>query len=248
MTITLEICVDDVEGLDRAIAGGADRIELCSALAVGGLTPSAGLMAAAAQRAVPAYVMIRPRAGSFVFSPAEVDQMLVEIDYVRSAGLAGVVLGASDTDGHLDAQVLERLVRRADGLGLTLHRAFDLVPDFAQAVNLAVSLGFERILTSGGAGTAIAGLDALKQIVSHAGQRIAIMPGSGVTATNAAEIVTRLGICEIHASGSTQRMADDLRLAELGFMPATFKTTDTQAVAALKVILSELSTGQASAP
>lgn len=239
MTITLEICVDDVEGLDRAIAGGADRIELCSALAVGGLTPSAGLIAAAAQRSVPAYAMIRPRAGDFVFSPAEIDQMLAEIDCVRSAGLAGVVLGASATDGRLDAPVLERLARHADGLGLTLHRAFDLVPDFRQALDLVTNLGFERILTSGGATTALAGLDALEQIVSQAGERISIMPGSGITAANAPDIVSRLGVSEIHASGSAQRRGDDTRLVELGFMPATYKTTDTQAVAALKAALTD---------
>ncbi len=127
--ITLEVCVDDAAGLDAAIAGGADRIELCSALTLGGLTPSAGLMAIAAGAAVPVYAMIRPRGGDFVFSSRELDQMRAEIDAVRSAGLAGVVLGASRPDGMLDGSMLQALAEHAKGLGLSLHRAFDCVPD-----------------------------------------------------------------------------------------------------------------------
>ena len=234
MSVTLEICVDDIAGLDSAIAGGADRIELCAALSVGGLTPAPGLIAAAAKRAIPVYAMIRPRAGDFVFSPAEIDMMRVEIDAVRAAGLAGVVLGASRPDGRLDGKVLETLTRHADGLGLTLHRAFDLVPDFPEAIDLAVELGFERILTSGGAVTAEAGIEALQAIFAHAAGRIAIMPGSGVNAANAGLFLSRLGITELHASGSAPRAATDQRLIDLGFSPQNSKTTDTQTVAALK--------------
>lgn len=234
MPVTLEICVDDLAGLDAAIAGGADRIELCAALSVGGLTPAPGLIAAAATRPVPVYAMIRPRAGNFVFSPAELDMMRAEIDAVRAAGLAGVVLGASLPDGRLDGKALETLTRHAQGLGLTLHRAFDLVPDFPEAIDLAVELGFERILTSGGAPTAEAGIAPVGAIAAHAGGRIAIMPGSGVNAGNAGLFLSRLGVTELHASGSAPRPVGDRRLIELGFAPATIKTTDTQTVAALK--------------
>src|ERR1700712_3833517 len=139
----LEVCVDDAEGLAAAIAGGADRIELCSALAVGGLTPSAGLMVLASDYSISTYAMIRPRAGSFRYTAREIDVMKVDIDAARHAEIAGVVLGASLDDGRLDADTLGILVEHSEGLGMTLHRAFDLVPDMTPAIDLAISLGFE---------------------------------------------------------------------------------------------------------
>ncbi len=144
----LEVCVGDPESLIAAIEGGADRIELCSALELGGLTPTPGLMALAARAPVPVYAMVRPRGGDFVFSSSEREAMRADIAGVRAAGLAGVVLGASP-DGTLDGETLADLVQASAGLGTTLHRAFDLVPDIGDAVETAVALGFERILTSG---------------------------------------------------------------------------------------------------
>ena len=157
----LEVCVEDIAGLKAAVEGGGDRIELCSALPLGGLTPSAGLMAAAARMPVPAYAIIRPRAGGFVYSADELDIMKRDIDATRTLGLAGVVLGASLPDGRLDVDTLSALTAHAEGLGKTLHRAFDLVPDVEEAVDVAISLGFEHILTSGGAKTAAEGLAVL---------------------------------------------------------------------------------------
>ncbi|HWJ74400.1 MAG TPA: copper homeostasis protein CutC [Kaistia sp.] len=200
MTVTLEICVDSAEGLVAAIAGGADRIELCSALALGGLTPSPGLITLAAKATVPIYAMIRPREGDFVFSPADLDQMRRDIDTVRSAGLAGVVLGASQPRGALDSEALGRLTSHSQGLGMTLHRAFDLVPDPAEALETAVALGFERILTSGGAPKADQALPAIAALVKQAVGRISVMPGSGVRPENAATILSATGAHEIHAS------------------------------------------------
>src|SRR5262249_55198139 len=153
MSILLEVCVDSPQGLDAAIAGGADRIELCSALELGGLTPTPGLIGRAAQAPIPVYAMIRPRPGNFVFGPADIDAMLLEVETIRHAGLAGVVLGASNADGSLDRLTLEKLMDGSSGMGTTLHRAFDLVPDLEEAVTIAVGLGFERILTSGRATT-----------------------------------------------------------------------------------------------
>ena len=161
--VLVEVCLDSAEGLAEAVAGGADRIELCAALAVGGLTPSAGLMQAAARCPVPVLAMIRPRAGDFVFSPAEVAIMLADIAAARAAGLAGVVLGASLPGGRLDRAILARLTDAASGLDLTLHRAFDLVPDIAPAIELAADLGFRRILTSGQAATAAEGRAGLER-------------------------------------------------------------------------------------
>jgi copper homeostasis protein len=231
--ILLEVCVDDLAGLEAAVAGGADRIELCSALALGGLTPSAGLMAIAATFDIPCNAMIRPRAGDFVFSDEEIDIMLADIEAARNAGLAGVVLGASLSDGRLDRMVLDVLVKAAKGLDLTLHRAFDLVPKIPDAVETAVKLGFSRILTSGGAKTAIEGVDGLKQAIDGAAGRISIMPGSGVSADNAAQFLD-LGVSEIHASCSSPVPAVQSRMVEFGFVPEIARHTDVAKVRALK--------------
>lgn len=230
---TLEICVDDAAGLAAAIEGGADRIELCSALAVGGLTPTPGLMALAASAPIPVYAMIRPRPGDFVFSPADVATMETDIDTAKAAGLSGVVLGATHPDGSLDNVTLERLATRATGLGLTLHRAFDLAPDFPAAIDTAIALGFERILTSGGAPRVIDGLDALRAITAHAAGRIAIMAGSGVTAQNA-DTFLALGITDLHASASRAIAVPAGRAADLGYIAPGMKRTATDLVAALK--------------
>ena len=229
----LEICVDDAAGLAAAISGGADRIELCSSLALGGLTPTPGLMALAATSPIPVYAMIRPRAGDFVFSQDDVATMQADIDAARSAGLSGVVLGATHPDGRLDTAILERLVTRASGLGLTLHRAFDLAPDFPAAIDTAIDLGFERILTSGGAPRAIDGRDALRTIIAHAAGRIAIMAGSGITADNA-EIFLALGLTDLHASASRPIETPTGRAADLGYVAPGMKRTDVELVAALK--------------
>ncbi|WP_040878931.1 copper homeostasis protein CutC [Kaistia granuli] len=234
MTIQVEICVDTADGLSAAIRGGADRIELCSALALGGLTPSPGLMRIAAKTGVPTYAMIRPREGDFVFTPGELDQMRRDIDAARSAGLAGVVLGASEPRGKLDAEALFRLRSHAGGLGATLHRAFDLVPDPNDALETAISLGFERILTSGGSKRALDGLAALRALVARAGDRLSIMPGSGVRPENAAAILAETGAREIHASCRTGRQTVAPEAVALGFASDSLRdVTAAESVAEL---------------
>ncbi|APG89519.1 copper homeostasis protein CutC [Sinorhizobium americanum] len=241
--ILLEVCVDDAKGLAAAVEGGADRIELCSALAVGGLTPSAGLMALAAHTPVPVYAMVRPRPGDFVFNAAELDIMRHDIDAARAAGLAGVVLGASQANGRLDAQTLAELTRHASGLGLTLHRAFDLVPDFAEAISVAAALGFERILTSGGARTAPAAVDRLEELVDLAAGRLSIMPGSGVTVETIDQLMPRLCVIEVHSSCSVREPATDARMVEMGFAPAVARRTDAATVRAIKARLDAIPAG-----
>jgi copper homeostasis protein len=235
MGVRLEVCVDTAEGLFQAVAGGADRIELCAALAVGGLTPSAGLIGLAAQCAVPVVAMIRPRAGDFVWSEAEVGMMEAEIAAVRAAGLAGVVLGASLPDGRLDGTVLRRLVAAAAGLELVLHRCIDLAPDMGVALEEAVGLGFHRILTSGGEVTADAGAARIAALVAQAAGRITVMPGSGVNPGNAA-MLKGLGITEIHASCSAQTAVTG-RVVEMGFASVVRRQTDADAVRALRKAL-----------
>lgn len=236
--IKLEVCVDDADGLYAAIDGGADRIELCAALSVGGLTPNPGLMALAGPPPVPVYAMIRPRPGDFVFSAADLDVMRRDIDAARDAGLAGVVLGASLADGRLDTSMLTKLTGHAAGLRMTLHRAFDLVPDFAEAMEVAVELGFERILTSGGARSAPQAIDRLAEIVDRAKGRLSIMPGSGVTLDTVDALLDRVTVSEVHSSCSVREPAQDQRLVEMGFVSADRRRTDAEMVRALKARLS----------
>jgi copper homeostasis protein len=237
--ITLEVCVDNVHGLAAALAGGADRIELCSALDVGGLTPSAGLLRAASSSPVPVVAMIRPRGGDFCFDALETQLMLDEIDAVAASGLQGVVLGASTADGQLDTRTLERLVRRAadHGLGCTLHRAIDLCPDLAQATRLAIDLGFERILTSGGASSALGGMGGLRRCFDAAGGRIAIMPGAGLHAGNVELLRAQLPLTDVHASCSEPLPPASPQVLAFGFDSGSRRQTSSTKVAALKAKL-----------
>ena len=233
----LEVCVEDSAGLAAAIAGGADRIELCSALAIGGLTPSTGLMLEAGRQDLPCYAMIRPRAGDFVWTADDMAVMLDDIEMARRAQLAGVVLGASLPDARLDSDGLQRLVAHATGLGLTLHRAFDLVPDRQEAIDIAIDLGFERILTSGGKTTAVEGIDELERLIALAADRISIMPGAGINPQTIGTLIPRLPVREIHASCSLAVTEPDQRLVALGFSPAIRRRTDSATIRTLKAML-----------
>lgn len=235
MSITVEVCVGDGVGLAAAIAGGAHRIELCSALSVGGLTPSAGLLRLAHASPVPVYPMLRPRAGSFVYDADELDLIRRDIDAVADAGLQGVVVGASKPSGELDVKGCETLISHAVDrrLGVTLHRAVDLTPDPVEAVDIAIALGAERILTSGGARTAPEGADTIAAMVERAAGRLSIMAGSGVSAANAAELVRRTGVGEVHGSCSRPVEEPDPTLVELGFSDPKRRGTVAADVAAL---------------
>ncbi|SKA29958.1 copper homeostasis protein CutC [Consotaella salsifontis] len=235
----LEVCVDSADGLAAAIEGGADRVELCSALALGGLTPSMGLMRLAARAPIPVYAMIRPREGDFVFAPAEFEMMMDDIRAAREAGLAGVVLGASLPDNRLDRPLLAALMAEARGMGTTLHRAFDLTPDPAAALEEAVELGFERILTSGQAPTAPAGAALIARLQRQAASRIAIMAGSGIKLETAADLVASTGVHEVHASCSRRLPASTMR--DFGFQSPQAAMTDPLLVRRLKASLAEIS-------
>ena len=202
--ILLEVCVDQLAGLAAAIAGGADRIELCSSLALGGLSPKADLLKLAAASPVPVVARIIPRGGDFCFDTVEVQLMLNDIDAAAHAGLQGVSLGATLRDGRLDQATLARLLARArdHGLACTLHRAIDINPDLAQATRQAIDLGFDRILTSGGAPAASQGINGLLRCFDAAAGRIAIMPGAGIDAANIARLRDKLPLTEVHGSCS----------------------------------------------
>lgn len=235
MTVLVEICVDDVAGVRAALKGGADRIELCSALDLGGLTPSAGLMRHAVASGLPVMAMIRPRAGDFVWSPDEIAVMQADIETARAAEVAGVVLGASRPDGRLDGDVLGLLIGRAAGMVATLHRCFDLTPDPFEALETAVELGFRRILTSGQAPTATEGAGLLAALMNRAAGRIIIMPGAGIRAETV-DGLKHLALSEIHASCRSAKPGMG-RGVSLGFSPAVEQRTDAARIRALRQAL-----------
>lgn len=232
----LEVCVDDLAGLATAVAAGADRIELCSALSIGGLTPGPVLIERARACGLPVHAMIRPRAGDFVYDHSDLDQMLAEIAVMRAAGLAGIVIGANRPGGALDGDLLARLVAAADGLAVTLHRAFDLVPDAEVALDQAMALGVTHVLTSGQAQTAAAGVECIRRLVRRAAGRVVVMPGAGVSAENAA-LLLETGARELHASCSVQ-VAEDPPARRYGFAGETRRRTDAARIAALKAAIS----------
>jgi copper homeostasis protein len=235
LAILLEVCVDDPAGLAAAVAGGADRIEICTALGLGGLTPSHGFMQTAAGCGVPCMAMIRQRAGDFVFAAAEVAVMRADIRAARAAGLAGVVIGALDLDGQLDADTLALLLAEAAGMDVTLHRAIDLCADPVAAVGVAMRLGFRRILTSGGAITAADGAATLAAMMARAGRDCIIMPGSGITAATVTRLA-HLPLREIHASCANAVPVGG-RALDLGFQSSGARRTDRAQVTALKAAL-----------
>ena len=243
MRTSLEVCIDSVAGLDVAAASAADRAELCSALTLGGLTPSHGLMVTAAAKDLPCFVLIRPREGDFCYTGREIDVIRRDIDTVRSLKLAGVVIGANRPDGSLDEGALRQLVEHAAGMPTVLHRAFDLVPDFPAALETAISLGFQRVLTSGGTPDAPAGSRVIRQLVQQAGNRIEVMAGSGINPDNVAQFVRETAVPAVHSSCSSP-VANSTRTVELGFAPAATRFTDAAVIAAMVKRLSALDGGQ----
>ncbi|GEA61638.1 copper homeostasis protein CutC [Vibrio comitans] len=206
MNYQLEVCIDNIESLHTAIKAGATRIELCSSLALGGLTPSFGFMKQAKQASsIPIYAMIRPRQGDFLFSDEDVEIMLADIQAAKNANLDGIVIGVLTADAHVNVSVCKKLISAASGLGVTFHRAIDQCQNVERALEDIISLGCERILTSGQRSTALAGIETLAKLHQQAAGRIQIMAGAGVNADNALEILNKTGIKELHLSGKTVR-------------------------------------------
>lgn len=201
MTNILEVCAGDIESVHAAAAGGAARVELCSALGEGGVTPSIGFIHRALQvPGVKVHVLIRPRGGDFLYTADEVDCMVDDIVAAREAGVHGVVIGALTADGDIDMQACRRMAAAAAGINITFHRAFDLCRNKEQALEQIIELGCNRVLTSGQAASAAEGIDALAALVRQAGGRITILAGAGVGPENAAAIIAGSGTNEVHAS------------------------------------------------
>ena len=197
----VEICIDSVESAMAAERGGAQRLELCTDLLEGGITPSAGLIASVRSRvAIDLFVMIRPRGGDFFYSDAEFEVMQQEISYARNLGADGIVLGLLDERGRVDVARTRQLVELASPLPVTFHRAIDMTPDPLEALEDVAATGARRILTSGGAPNATLGMGEIARLVEAARGRMAIMPGSGVSLDTIVPIAEATGATEFHSS------------------------------------------------
>ncbi|MFT4197651.1 MAG: copper homeostasis protein CutC [Pseudoxanthomonas sp.] len=199
--VVLEIAVNSLASALAAQAGGASRVELCSALECGGLTPSPGQIALVRERlSIPIHVLVRPRSGDFAYADEEHATMLADIAHCAAAGCDGVVVGALTVDGEVDMARCRELVDAAGGLDLTFHRAIDVCRDPAAALEAIVALGFDRVLSSGAAPSAVQGLAQLRRLIRQAAGRIVVMPGAGLDADNVAAVAAATGACEFHAS------------------------------------------------
>jgi len=197
----LEICVESAERAIAAERGGADRVELCTDLRSGGITPSAGLMEIARDRLrIPIHVLIRPRAGGFVYSEYELQTMERDIAAARRLGMDGIVLGLLNGKQEVDVERTARLAALARPLPVTFHRAFDLCPDRYSSLQSVIQTGARRLLTSGDQTRAIDGVFALARLVREAGNQLVIMPGGGIDAGNVGRVLQETGAREVHTS------------------------------------------------
>jgi copper homeostasis protein len=214
--LRFEVCAESADGVRAALAVGADRVELCADLAVGGTTPSLGMIEWAVGLSagrLGVHVLVRPRGGDFVYSADERDIMLRDIVAARSAGADGIVIGALTRAAAVDVGLMASLTEAARPASVTFHRAFDETADPLAAFDDVLEIGADRLLTSGTAISALAGADLIAGLVCRSAGRLTVLPGGGVSAANAAEILRRTGARELHFSGrgpQTQPLADRL--------------------------------------
>ncbi|PMJ90159.1 copper homeostasis protein CutC [Vibrio sp. 10N.261.55.A7] len=244
MNYHIEVCIDNLESLHNAIEGGATRIELCSSLALGGLTPSFGMMKKAAQISpIPVYAMIRPRQGDFLYDADDIESMLIDIEAASLAGLNGVVFGLLDANGNIDMTAARQLAEKAHSLnlGITFHRAIDQCQDYQTAIEQVCELGCERVLTSGLASTAEKGISVIADMVNIANGRIGIMAGAGLNVSNVQGIVEQTHISEVHLSGKSSRASKMTYVAEQAKMGNSddfiVPVTDAQAISLVTALL-----------
>lgn len=210
MNCIIEICAASYQSAIAATRAGADRIELCSELGAGGITPSCGMIEEVRHNSdIAMNILIRPRSGDFLYTSEEAEIILRDIAFCARMGVQGIVVGALDPEGNIDRTMAGDWLKAAhrNGLSATFHRAVDNSADILGAVDDIASLGYDRILTSGGKATAFEGMDTIKKMVkmtsgSGLGKKTIIMPGSGVNPSNIKEIVEYTGVSEIHFSAS----------------------------------------------
>jgi copper homeostasis protein len=231
-----ELCAETIDACLAARDGGAHRIELCSGLSEGGMTPSHGLIREAVERSgLPVHVLVRPRGGNFLYSASEVDVMQRDILHIKELGAAGVVLGILLPDGRVDIEATRALVELARPMKVTFHRAFDTTPSLQQALEDVIATGADRILTSGGQRNVVAGSATLAELVQRAGHRIEIAVGGGLRLQNASSLARVTQARHFHGS-LRRRLKPSASPAETGgeAMPTGSRyVVDADAVRAL---------------
>lgn len=213
--ITLEVAIETADDAVAAFNGGADRLELSSALPLGGLTPSIGsVLEVQAAVPLPILIMIRPRAGGFEYTDREFRSMLRDVEHFAGLSPAGFVFGILDSRGMPDPERNRQLLQHCQPVRGIFHRAFDSCPNLSEAAHILVELGFVRVLTSAGAHTAAEGIPALAKLHSEFGSRLGVLPGGGVRATNAEAILQQTGCREVHGSFSIVDGTGQLRTSQ----------------------------------
>lgn len=203
--IVFELCAESIDACLAARDGGADRIELCSALSEGGLTPSHGLIhEAVTHSGLPVHVLLRPRGGDFVYTDADFNVMCDDLKHLRVLGASGAVLGVLLADGSIDVERTRELVKMAGSLEVTFNRAFDHAASLDQALEDIISTGCRRVLTSGGERDVVSGGKSLARLIEQAAGRIDIAVGGGLRLKNAAAVARTTGAHHFH--GSIRRM------------------------------------------
>ena len=240
--ILLECCVGSVESAVNAELGGAGRVELCSALELGGVTPSSAVIRLAREKiGGPLFVLIRPRGGDFHYSPLEVEVMKTDIAAARDLGADGIVLGILREDGNVDVERTAELIEAAGGASITFHRAFDSTPDPLAALETLRELGVNRVLTTGGADRAEERLTGLEKLAEAAAGRIGILPGGGINHENCRRIIEQTGAREIHVGSAVCSAGPRQEAAGLGpggiETPAPGGETDPESVRRLLDLL-----------
>jgi copper homeostasis protein len=203
--VVVEACVDAIDAALEAERGGAGRLELCGELLQGGVTPSAGLTAAVRDRVdIPLFVLVRPRTGDFLYTDDELDVMQRDIEQMKALGVDGIAIGALTAEGDVDEALMRSLIALARPMSVTFHRAFDLARDQDTALESLVALGVDRVLTSGGAATAMEGAASITRMVQRAGDRMIVMAGGSITRANVAEVIAASGVREVHVRGAAR--------------------------------------------
>lgn len=245
----LEIAAGSLASALAAQAGGADRIELCANLDEGGTTQSYGTLAVVRDRVrIPIYALIRPRTGDFCYDADDIDVMRRDIETCVALGYDGIVIGALDVDGNVDEDVCRTLMEAAGSLGVTFHRAFDVARDRRAALESIIALGCERVLTSGGESTALAGAGEIAEVVRQSAGRIRVMAGAGITPSNVADVARCSTAREFHASARALRTSPSRQLASLPGLDASWMETDEGIVRAMVDALLTAATRNSIAP
>ncbi|XP_072178041.1 copper homeostasis protein cutC homolog [Diadema setosum] len=223
--MAIEVCIDSVESALAAQCGGADRVELCANLFEGGTTPSVGVLQVIKRTCpgLPVYVLIRPRGGDFIYSDLEFEVMIQDMVELKARGADGFVFGVLTSSGHVDKERCRKLMEQCQPLPATFHRAFDMCQDPASALEDIISLGFQRLLTSGQDSTVLEGLPLIKTLIELAAGRIVVMPGGGITERNLQRILDGCGATEFHCSARSARQS-----------PAVFRNSSVSMGAALR--------------